>query len=131
MSKQIYINLPVASVKASRDFYTQAGFTFNELFSNETAACLIIADNIYAMLITKDFFKEVAKRDVADTATVSEAVFALSQENDADVDTLVEAAIAAGGTAVSDPSNADGMYSRNFRDLDGHQWEVMHMDMGN
>ncbi|MFZ0390168.1 MAG: glyoxalase/bleomycin resistance/extradiol dioxygenase family protein, partial [Calditrichia bacterium] len=66
MAKQIFVNLPVKDLKKSRDFFTRLGFSFNEQFTDEKAACLVVGENIYAMLLSEPFFKTFTKKEIAD-----------------------------------------------------------------
>jgi predicted lactoylglutathione lyase len=44
------------------------------------------------------------------------------------VDTITEAALAAGASPADDAEDHGFMYTRSFFDLDGHGWQVMWMD---
>jgi predicted lactoylglutathione lyase len=129
MSTAIFVNLPVLDLQRSKDFWTALGYTFNEQFTDENAASLVIdEDHIYAMLLVHDFFKTFTKKEIADSSTV-EAIIALSADSRSDVDTLVDKAFANGGSIAEEPQDYGYMYSRSFLDPDGHQWEVLYMDM--
>ncbi|MCT2590792.1 VOC family protein [Streptomyces sp. N2-109] len=130
MSKMIFVNLPVRDLTRSREFFGKLGFTFNEQFSDDNAASLVIdADNgIYAMLLTEPFFKTFTTKEVADAATTAEVIVALGVESRQEVDDLADKALAAGGKSSKDPMDEGFMYGRSFQDLDGHLWEVMWMD---
>lgn len=130
MSTMIFVNLPVASLKRSMDFFTALGYTFNPQFTDENAACLVIEeDHIYAMLLTPEFFKRFTKKEIADSKQTTEAILALAVDSRQDVDALVDKALAAGGSASNEPDDQGFMYSRSFQDPDGHLWEVLYMDV--
>lgn len=128
MDTSIFVNLPVSDLDASKAFYTALGYTINENFTDETAACVVFSDTIYAMLLTHAKFSEFTKSPIADTQNSAAAILALSADSRADVDALADKALAAGGTQTYDPTDLGFMYSRAFRDLDGHHWEVLWMD---
>ncbi|MCU1635262.1 MAG: extradiol dioxygenase [Cryobacterium sp.] len=129
MSRMIFVNLPVANLKASKDFFTALGFSFDPKFTDENAACLIIDDgHIYAMLITPDHFTRFTKKSIADATTTTEVILALTAENRAGVDELVDKALAHGGTLSNETDDQGFMYSRSFQDPDGHLWEVLYMN---
>lgn len=128
MHKQIYVNLPVNDLKRSMAFFNQLGFAFNPKFSNDQAACLVIGDNIYAMLLTHDFFKAFTAKAICDTTQTTEVLVCISCDSRAEVDALVAKAVAAGGTAPRAPQDHGFMYGHGFEDLDGHTWELMYMD---
>jgi predicted lactoylglutathione lyase len=128
MSRKLFVNIAVRDLKKSMDFFTQLGFAFNKQFTDEKAACLIISDDAYFMLLSEPFFKGFTKREIADTSKSTEAMFALSCESRAEVDQLVRKAIDAGGSHAMDPQDHGFMYGWSFYDLDGHHWEVLWMD---
>ncbi|KRC86088.1 Glyoxalase-like domain protein [compost metagenome] len=127
MHKQIFVNLPISDMQKSQDFFKRLGFTFNPDFTNDQGACMVIGDNIYAMLLVKDFFQGFTGKPVADAKASTEVLVALSCESRAEVDDLVARAVAAGGTAPRDPQDHGFMYAHGFEDLDGHIWELLHM----
>lgn len=128
MSTKIFVNLPVQDLEQSRAFFSSLGYSFDAQFSDENAACLVISDDIFAMLLVEPYFRTFTKKDVADSRTTTEAIIALSAESRAQVDDLADRALAAGGEAAGDPQDHGFMYGRGFYDLDGHHWEVMWMD---
>ena len=65
-TKMIFVNLPVKNLKKSIDFFTQLDFTFNPQFTDETAACMVLNEDSYAMLLTHAKFKEFAPQAIAD-----------------------------------------------------------------
>ncbi len=128
MNKQIFVNLPVKDLPRSRTFFESMGYSFNPQFSNDQGACLVISDTIYAMLLTEPFFKTFTKKAIADAKKSTEVLICLSCESKAEVDQLVAKAVAAGGSTPSPVQDHGFMYSHSFEDLDGHTWELMHMD---
>ncbi len=129
MTTVIYINLPVADLNRSVAFFTALGFSFESQFTSDEAACLIIdADHIYVMLLTPEFFARFTRKPVADAATSSEVILALSADSRQDVDALTEKALSHGGSVSNAPEDQGYMYSRSFQDPDGHLWEVLYMD---
>lgn len=128
MVKQIFVNLPVKDLKKSMDFFKKLGFSFNEKFTDENAACLIIDDNIYSMLLTEPFFKTFIKTEINDAKKNTEVLIAITAESRKKVDEMINKAIEAGGSEQRDPQDHGWMYGRSFQDLDGHIWEVFYMD---
>lgn len=129
MSRQIFVNLPVADLDKSIAFFTALGFKFNPQFTDSTATCMIISDTIYAMLLTHAKFKMFAPKDICDTSKANEVLITLSCESRAEVDSLVQKAVAAGGHSHSAAQDHGFMYDHDFIDLDGHAWGVMYMDL--
>ena len=128
MSRMIFVNLPVKDLSASRDFFGALGFEFNEQFSDDKAACVVLADNIYVMLLREDFFQTFINGEIADASRATEVLNCLSANSRGEVDDLVRRAIEAGGKPWKDSFSEGPMYGGSFQDLDGHVWEVMHMD---
>ena len=128
MAKQIFVNLPVEDLQKSISFFESLGFKFNPTFTDEKAACLIIGENIYAMLLTKPMFSNFTKKDIADASKTTEVLLAIDVESRKAVDKMVEKAVSAGGTVYMDTQDHGWMYAHSFADLDGHQWEIMYID---
>ncbi|MCA9536793.1 MAG: glyoxalase/bleomycin resistance/extradiol dioxygenase family protein, partial [Myxococcales bacterium] len=122
MSRKVFVNLPITNLPESRAFYQALGFTINEHFSDDTAACAVVSEDIYVMLLTHPKFKQFTTREIANTATHIQMLNALSCESKEEVDGMVEAAIAAGGKEPRPVQDLGFMYSRAFDDLDGHTW---------
>jgi predicted lactoylglutathione lyase len=130
MPTKIFVNLPVKNLKKSMSFFETLGYGFNEQFTDETAACMVIAQDIYAMLLTEAKFKDFTRKPVADATKVTEVLTALSVESRARVDALVDTALKAGATEAGEAMDYGFMYGRSFNDLDGHIWEIIYMDPG-
>jgi predicted lactoylglutathione lyase len=128
MATKIYVNLPVKDLQRSARFFKAIGFGFNPQLSDETAACMMISDDIFAMLLTEAKFREIARRPVADTTKMTEVLTCLSVESRARVNKLVDKALAQGGREVREPEDHGSMFGRSFSDLDGHIWEIIYMD---
>jgi uncharacterized protein len=126
--RQIYVNLAVSDLKRSMDFFAKLGFSFNPQFTDDKAACMIISDDAFVMLLAEPFFKTFTKKAPCDTAKQTEALLALSCESRAQVDEMVHTAVSSGGSHAMDSQDHGFMYGWSFYDPDGHHWEVMHMD---
>jgi uncharacterized protein len=129
MFRQIFVNLPIRDLARSRAFFSALGLSFNPQFSNEQGACLEIAENIFAMLLTEPFFQGFTKKPISDAHQSTEVLLALSLDSRAEVEAVVRKAVAAGATTPNPPVDHGFMYQHGFADLDGHQWEVFWMDM--
>ena len=128
MATKIFVNLPVKDLKKSMDFFTQLGYTFNQQFTDETAASLVISEDIYAMLITHDKFRDFILNDIADTSKTTQVLLALSFDSREKVDEIADKALQAGGSKAREPKDHGFMYERSFKDPDGHIWEAFWMD---
>ncbi|HEX8154412.1 MAG TPA: VOC family protein [Thermoanaerobaculia bacterium] len=128
MSREIFVNLPVRDLPKTMEFFSALGFTFNRQFTDDKAACMVISEKAYVMLLTEPFFRGFTKRELCDTTRATEALLAISCTSRAEVDQLVRKAIDAGGSHAMDPMDHGFMYGWSFYDLDGHHWEVLWMD---
>lgn len=130
MATKIFINLPVKDLKKSNKFFSGLGFKFNEQFSNENATSMIIAEDITVMLLEESFFQSfIPNKAVSDAKKSAEVLICLSSDTREQVDEMVNLAVAGGGTASAFKQDHGWMYGHGFEDLDGHQWEVMYMDI--
>ena len=129
MKTSIFVNMQVKDLDKSKKFYEGLGYSFNEQFTDETAASLVISDTIYAMLLTPEKFKSFIKnKEASDAHKSTEVLLALSMESKQEVDCMLKKAEDAGGKAFRDTEDYGFMYSRSFEDLDGHIWEIFWMD---
>lgn len=128
MATKIFVNLPVKDLNKSISFFTQLGFTFIPQFTDEQATCMIIGENIFAMLLVEERFKDFTKKTISDAKKSTEVLLALDAPSRADVDTMIKNAVKAGGSTYADPQDHGWMYGHSFADLDGHQWEILYMD---
>lgn len=127
-SKNIYVNLPVKNLQASIKFFERIGFSFNSDFSDETGACLVIGDNIFAMLLTEKKFTGFTNLPITDAHKSTEVLIAIDQPSKEAVNDMVEKAVQAGGKIYSAPQDHGWMYQKSFADPDGHKWEVFWMN---
>jgi hypothetical protein len=127
-ARQIFVNLPVRDLDRSKEFFARLGFEFNPQFSDDKAACMIVSDNAFVMLLVDSYFATFTKHELCDTSTHTEGLFALSCDSREEVDALVDKALAAGGKPAMDKMDHGFMYGWSFYDLDDHHWELVWMD---
>lgn len=127
MHAQMFINLPVKNLPRSRRFFEDMGYAFNAQFSNDQGACLVLGDNLFAMLLTEPFFAGFTPKPIGDAHQNTSALIALSCESRSRVDELVKLAVAGGATTPQPAVDHGFMYQHGFHDLDGHVWEVCWM----
>jgi predicted lactoylglutathione lyase len=128
MPTKIFVNLPVRDLNKSIEFFTQLGYKFNPQFTDETATCMIVAGDIFVMLLTHAKFQEFTPKPICDATKSTEVLVCLSCDSKEAVDDLVKKAIAAGGKTHAEPKDYGFMYQHGYMDLDGHIWELIHMD---
>ncbi len=127
MHSQIWVNLPVKDLKRSIDFYTKLGYAFNPEFTGDDAACMILGENLFAMLGVEKALKTFTDKTIADPRKFTTALISLSCSSKAQVDELVAKALAAGGKITRPPDDHGFMYSHDYEDLDGNGWGLLHM----
>jgi predicted lactoylglutathione lyase len=130
MATKIFVNLPIRDLNKSVEFFTKLGFTFNPQFTDETATCMIVSEDIFVMLLTREKFKDFIPHEVCDATKSSEVIICLSCENRAKVDEITGKAIAAGAASPMGSKDYGFMYQNSFQDLDGHLWELVYMESG-
>ena len=128
MATKIFVNLPVKDLNKSIVFFTNLGFSFNPQFTDEKAACMVISDSIFAMMLTENYFKTFTKKEVSDAKTATEVLIALDTNSKEEVQQMVAKAKSSGAVIYSEPQDHGWMYQHSFADLDGHQWELVYMD---
>lgn len=125
---KIFVNLPVKDLDRSVTFFTGLGYSFNPQFTDETATCMIVAEDIFVMLLTQVKFRTFTSKEICNATTCTEVLVCLTCESRDAVDDLVRKAVAAGGTTYNEPQDYGFMYGHGYQDLDGHIWELVYMD---
>jgi predicted lactoylglutathione lyase len=125
-----FINLPVKDLAQATGFFEGLGFRFDQEFTSANATMMVISEDAAVMLAVEPFFEDfIGPAHIPDTDTSREVVVGLSVDRREEVDDLVDRAVSAGGQSLGDAVEDGPMYMRGFRDLDGHQWSFIHMDM--
>ena len=126
--RMLFVNIPVADLERSKAFFARLGFSYNPMFTDETAACMLVGEQASVMLLSHETFAQFAKLPMADPTTHTLALYCFSVSSREEVDAVAEAALAAGGVEADGLEDYGFMCSRSFFDLDGHGWQVMWMD---
>ena len=126
--RKIFVNLPVKDLDASKRFFETLGFSFNPQFTDETAACMVVSDAIYVMLLTHPRFQDFINGEIADASKTTEVLTCLSVETKPEIDATLEKALAAGAKPWKPNMDHGWMYGCSFQDLDDHVWEFVWMD---
>lgn len=127
-NRDIFVNLPVRDLKKSMAFFSGLGFTFNPKFTDDKAACMVLSDKGYVMLLEDAFFRTFTSREICDGSRATETLVAFSCASRTEVDTLSDKALSSGGSQAAPSQDHGFMYSRAFYDIDGHHWEPLWMD---
>ena len=129
--KQFWINLPVKDVQRSKEFFTRLGFKFNTRYGEQpNSASLLLGDkDVVVMLFDEPTFKGFTNTEIA-AQKQTEVLLSVDAQSKEEVDEMAKKAVEAGGASDHKPSEMKGwMYGCVFSDLDGHRWNVLHMDM--
>jgi predicted lactoylglutathione lyase len=126
--RKLFVNIPVSDLQRSITFFEALGFAFNPHFTDATATCMLVGEDAYFMLLTKDRFAGFTKRPAGDPRAETNALFGFGVTQREEVDEIVRKAVAAGGSPALDPQDHGFMYASSFYDPDGHHWEVFWMD---
>jgi predicted lactoylglutathione lyase len=130
MPSKVFINLPVQDINTSLKFFTHLGFSFDQRFSSPDTLCMIVTEHVYVMLLEQARFSTFTPKSISDSRKHTEVLIGLDAVGREEVDQLVRKAVEAGGSIYADPIDHGFVYSHSFEDPDGHQWEIVYMDMG-
>ena len=130
MATKIFVNLPVKNLQRSIEFFSKLGFSFNPQFTDETATCMIVSEDIFVMPLTHEKFQTFTPNTICDATKSTEVLVCLSADSREQVDAMVRKAVAAGGSTYNAPQDHGFMYGHGFQDLDGHIWELIFMEPG-
>lgn len=128
MARQFFVTLPVRDLPRSIAFFTALGFEFDPKFASDNGACMIVSEGARVMLAPQSFFGGFTKRELCDTRTHEEALFAFTVGSKSAVDAIVARAVELGGVSAGPPEDHGFMYDHGFYDLDGHGWNVVWAD---
>jgi len=120
MPTNIFVSYPTADLERSKAFYTALGATINPLFTDDNAACLVWEENIYLMVLKREFMATFTDKQLADPATTAQVQIAFSRDSRDEVDMVAEAGLAAGGSEPRPAQDLGFMYSRDLEDPDGN-----------
>ena len=126
--RMLFVNIPVADLERSKAFFARLGFSYDPRFTGETAACMLVGEQAFVMLLSRETFAQFAHLPMADPTTHTLALYCFSASSREEVDAVAAAALSAGGTEADGAEDHGFMYSRSFFDLDGHGWQIMWMD---
>ena len=58
----IFVNIPTSDLERSKAFYTSLGADINPLFTDENAACIVWDENVFFMVLTKEYFAHLHRQ---------------------------------------------------------------------
>ncbi len=128
MATQMFVNLPTTDLERSKTFFTGLGWSINPLFTDENSACVVIDENLFLMVLTRDFFATFTDKAIVDPGAAVQVQVAFSRESRDEVDVILDRVIAAGGTEHRETQDYGFMYARDFEDPDGNLFSALWMD---
>lgn len=128
MGTSIFVNLPTSDLDRAKRFYTGLGWTINPLFTDGNAACVVIDENIFLMILTREFFSTFTDKPIVDPGSALQVETAFSRESREEVDAILAKAVASGGTEHREVQDYGFMYARDFEDPDGNLFSALWMD---
>jgi uncharacterized protein len=129
VSTKMFVNLAVKDLDRSVKFFTALGFRFNPQFTDKNATCMIVSEENFVMLLVESYFKTFTPKPVIDARKSTEVLICLSADSREEIDEMVRKAVAGGATAPGKAQDHGFMYQHGFEDLDGHIWELVHMNV--
>jgi predicted lactoylglutathione lyase len=124
----IFVNIPTNDLEKAKSFYTGLGADINPLFTDDNAACIVWDENVFFMVLTREYLATFTEKPIADPKTTAQALIGLSRDSRADVDKAAEASLANGGTEPKEAQDYGFMYSRQVEDPDGNILEFIYME---
>lgn len=128
MVTKIFVNLPTSDLDRSKAFYEALGCEINPLFTDENAACVVWSEDVFFMVLTREYFGTFTDKAVVDAKAAAQVLVALSRDSRDDVDDVLAKGLAAGGSEPREPQDLGFMYSRDLEDPDGNVLEFLYMD---
>jgi len=128
MTTSIFVNLPSTYLDRSKAFYEAIGFSINPAFTDENAACVVLGDNIYFMVLTREYLGTFTDKEIIDPKTQAQVSIALSRDSRDDVDEVLAKGLAAGGSEPREAQDYGFMYSRDLDDPDGNNLSFLFME---
>ena len=128
MTTSIFVNLPSTDLDRSKAFYEAIGFSINPAFTDENAACVVLGDNIYFMVLTREYLGTFTDKQIIDPKTQAQVSIALSRDSRDDVDEVLAKGLAAGGSEPREAQDYGFMYSRDLDDPDGNNLSFLFME---
>lgn len=130
MKNQIWLNLASSNLDRTRSFYEKVGARINDKAPPNLVSVLVGKDNLMVNFFSNDEYSRFVKNSACDSKQSNEVVFSIGVDKREEVDQWAKSAKDAGGDVFSEPLEVQGwMYSCSFSDPDGHNWNVLFMDM--
>ena len=124
----IFVNLPTTDLERAKAFYEALGFSINPNFTDENAACVVLSDTIYFMVLTREYLGTFTDKEIIDPKTQAQVSIALTRDSREEVDEVLAKGLAAGGSEPRPVQDYGFMYSRDLDDPDGNNLSFLFME---
>ncbi|GAA1807145.1 glyoxalase [Agromyces neolithicus] len=128
MTTSIFVNITTTDLERAKAFYSALGYSINPQFTDENAACVVLDENVYFMVLTREYFSTFSDKQVIDPKTQAQVSIALTRDSREGVDEIVAKGLAAGGTEPRPVQDLGFMYSRDLDDPDGNNLSFLFME---
>ncbi|MFC9918499.1 VOC family protein [Agromyces binzhouensis] len=128
MATSIFVNIPTSDLDRSKAFYQGLGYRINPMFSDDNAACVVLDENVYFMVLTREFFQTFTAKQVTEPKTHAQALIALTCDSREEVDAVLAKGLDAGGSEPRPATDLGFMYTRDIEDPDGNILEFFFME---
>jgi len=86
--RMLFVNIPVADLERSKAFFATLGFSYNPMFTDDTAACMLVGEHAFVMLLSRERFAQFSKLPIADPTTHALALYCFSVSSRDEVDAI-------------------------------------------
>lgn len=124
----IFVNIPTTDLDRAKAFYEALGFSINPNFTDENAACVVLSDTIYFMVLTREYLGTFTDKEIIDPKTQAQVSIALTRDSREEVDDVLAKGLAAGGSEPRPAQDYGFMYSRDLDDPDGNNLSFLFME---
>lgn len=128
MSTQIFVNLPTTDLERSKEFYRALGCEINPLFTDENAACVVWSEDVFFMVLTREFFATFTDKPIVDPNAQLQTSVSFAMGSREEVDAIMAKGLAAGGAEPIEAQDHGFMYSRDLDDPDGNSLGFLFME---
>lgn len=128
MSTNVFVNYFTDDLESAKTFYTSFGWTINPMFSDDNAFCVVVDDNIFFMVLRREFMATFTDKQLIDPRTQAQSQVSFTCSSRAEVDAMAEKGLAAGGSEPRAAQDLGFMYSRDIDDPAGNGLAFLYME---
>ena len=127
--QELWLNLPVKDLQKSKAFFQSLGFQSTRDVPGMVGFTI---GQVPVLMVALPDFEQYASHQISDTKKGSELLISVDAPDRAYVDEMEKKVKDVGGLIFSKAQQIQGwMYNMGFIDLDGHRWNIVHLDWEN